>query len=265
MTLTRLPGPLARSDDQLTNYTIDGPAHRLLMHPFPRRVRAELAGETLLDTRNGVLVHETGLAPQLYVPEADLRSDLLKATDHSTHCPFKGDASYRSIHVGDRVVENAVWHYADPIGTASWLSGYAALYWSAPDRWLDEDDEAVGHLPDPFHRVDVRGTSQHVRVLAGQTVVAESDKALLLSETGLPNRYYLPESDIRTELLTATDTRTVCPYKGWASYWTLTVDGRDLADVAWGYPTPLDESARIKGYRSFLHDELTTEVDGQPL
>jgi uncharacterized protein (DUF427 family) len=265
MTLTRLPGPLARSDDQLTNYTIDGPAHRLLMHPFPRRVRAELAGETLLDTRNGVLVHETGLQPQLYVPEADLRADLLKATDHSTHCPFKGDASYRSIHVGDRVVENAVWHYADPIDTASWLSGYAALYWSAPDRWLDEDDEAVGHLPDPFHRVDVRATSQHVRMLVGQTVVAESDSALLLSETGLPNRYYLPETDIRTGLLTATDTRTVCPYKGWASYWTLTVGGRELADVAWGYEEPLTESARIKGYRSFLHDELTTEVDGQSL
>jgi uncharacterized protein (DUF427 family) len=265
MTLTRLPGPLAGTDGQLTNYRIDGPKHRLLMHPFPRRVRAEFAGETVLDTRGGVLVHETGLSPQLYVPEADLRTDLLKATDLHTHCPFKGDASYRSIHVGDRVAENAVWHYPEPIGSASWLVGYAALYWDRVDRWLDEDDEAVGHLPDPFHRVDVRANSQHVRVLAGDTVVAESDRALLLSETGLPNRYYLPEADIRTNLLTATDTRTVCPYKGWASYWTLNAGGRELADVAWGYQEPLPESARIKGYRSFLHAELTTEVDGQPL
>ncbi|HEX4252886.1 MAG TPA: DUF427 domain-containing protein [Pseudonocardia sp.] len=265
MTLTRLPGPLAGTDDQLTNYRIDGPKHRLLMHPFPRRVRAEFAGETVLDTRNGVLVHETGLLPQLYVPEADLRGDLLKATDLHTHCPFKGDASYRSIHVGDQVAENAVWHYPEPIGTASWLIGYAALYWGRVDRWLDEDDEAIGHLPDPFHRVDIRANSQHVRVLAGDTVVAESDRALLLSETGLPNRYYLPEADIRTDLLAATATRTVCPYKGWASYWTLNVDGRELADVAWGYAEPLAESARIKGYRSFLHDELTTEVDGQRL
>ena len=265
MTLTRVPGPLAGSDDQLTNYRIDGPAHRLLMHPFPRRVRAEFAGETVLDTRNGVLVHETGLSPQLYVPEADLRSDLLKSTDLHTHCPFKGDASYRSIHVGDQVAENAVWNYPDPIASAPWLAGYAALYWGRVDRWLDEDDEAVGHLPDPFHRVDIRATGQRVRVLAGENVVADSSRALLLSETGLPNRYYLPTEDIRTELLAATVTRTVCPYKGWASYWTVNLDGRELTDAVWEYQEPLAESSRIAGYRSFLHKELTTEVDGQPL
>ncbi|HWN36605.1 MAG TPA: DUF427 domain-containing protein [Pseudonocardia sp.] len=265
MTLTRLPGPLAGSDDQLTNYQIEGPAHRLLMHPFPRRVRAEFAGETVLDTRAGVLVHETGLLPQLYVPEADLRADLLKSTDLQTHCPFKGDASYRSIHVGDRVAENAVWNYPDPIATASWLTGYAALYWGRVDRWRDEDDEAVGHLTDPFHRIDVRATSQRVRVLAGQTVVAESSQALLLSETGLPNRYYLPGTDIRAELLTPTDTRTVCPYKGWASYETVDAGAGELTDAVWSYQEPLAEASRIGGYRSFLHEGLTTEVDGQPL
>jgi uncharacterized protein (DUF427 family) len=261
MTLTRTPGPLA-GVDQLVNYRIDGPKHRLLMHPFPRRVRAEFAGQTVLDSRDGVLLHETGLRPQLYVPEADLRTDLLEDTDLSTHCPFKGDASYRSIRVGDRLVENAVWTYREPLPAAPWLAGYAALYWSAPDRWLDEGEEAVGHLPDPFHRVDIRATGQRVRVLAGNRVVADSTNALLLSETGLPNRYYLPESDIKADLLTATDTRTVCPYKGWASYWSLHLDGRELADVAWGYLEPLPESSRIARYRSFLHDKLTVEVDG---
>lgn len=260
MTLTHRPGPLAGTEDQLTNYRIDGPKHRLLMHPFPRRVRAEFAGETVLDTRDGVLLHETGLLPQLYVPEADLRTDLLKATDHHTHCPFKGDASYRSIVVGDRVAENAVWHYPEPIGSASWLAGYAALYWSRVDRWLDEDDEAVGHLTDPFHRVDIRATSQHVRVLAGDQVLAESTRALVLSETGLPNRYYLPVADIRGDLLTATDTRTVCPYKGWASYWTPTVAGEKLTDAVWGYEHPLPEATRLAGHRSFLHDQITVEV-----
>jgi uncharacterized protein (DUF427 family) len=261
MTLTRLPGPLAGTEDQLTNYHIDGPKHRLLLHPFPRRVRAEFAGQTVLDTRAGMLLHETGLAPQLYVPETDLRADLLEPTGHHTHCPFKGDASYRSIRVGDRVAENAVWHYPRPIGSASWLNGYAAMYWSAADRWLDEDEETVGHLPDPFHRVDIRATGQKVRVRAGDLVLAETSRALVLSETGLPNRYYLPAEDIREDLLVPSDTRTACPYKGWASYWSLSVDGRELADVAWGYPQPLTESARIAGYRSFLHDELITEVD----
>jgi uncharacterized protein (DUF427 family) len=267
MTLTRPPGPLAGTE-HLTNYRIDGPAHRLLMHPFPRRVRAELAGETVLDTRRGVLVHETGLLPQLYAPESDLRSDLLKATDHHTFCPFKGTASYRSIQVGDRVAENAVWNYPEPIESASWLAGYAALYWDRVDRWLDEDEEVFGHLTDPFHRVDVRATSQRVRVLAGDasgTVVAESARGLVLSETGLPNRYYLPAEDVREELLRPSDTRTVCPYKGRASYWTVRLDGRELADAVWSYVEPLPEATRIARYRAFRHDELTIEVDGQPV
>ncbi|HZZ48302.1 MAG TPA: DUF427 domain-containing protein [Pseudonocardia sp.] len=263
MTLTHTPGPLA-GVSQLVNYSIEGPKHRLLMHPFPRRVRAEFAGETLIDTRAGVLVHETGLLPQLYVPEADLRTDLLVATDHSTHCPFKGDASYRSIRVGDRTAENAVWAYREPLPEASWLTGYAAVYWSAPDRWLDEDEEAVGHLPDPFHRVDIRSTGQRVRVLAGDEVLADSRSALVLSETGLPNRFYLPADDITAEL-SATETRTVCPYKGWASYWSTTVNGREITDVAWGYLEPLPESSRLQGYRSFLHDDVTVEVDGTPV
>ncbi|HEY1969686.1 MAG TPA: DUF427 domain-containing protein [Pseudonocardia sp.] len=264
MTLTRAPGPLS-GGDQLVNYRLDGPKHRLLMHPFPRRVRAEFAGQTVLDTRRGVLVHETGLLPQLYVPEADLRTDLLVDTDLSTHCPFKGDASYRSITVGDRVAENAVWAYRAPLPAAPWLAGYAALYWSAPDRWLDEDEEAVGHLPDPFHRIDIRATGQRVRVLVGDRVIADSSRALLLSETGLPNRYYLPEADIRTDMLSATETRTVCPYKGWASYWSAELDGHQLTDLAWGYREPLPEASRLAGHRSFLHDEVTVEVDGQPL
>ena len=264
MTLTRPPGPLSRGGEQYTNYRIEGPAHRLMLHPFPRRVRAEFGGQTVLDTRAGVLLHETGLLPQLYLPEADLRAELLEPTEHHTHCPFKGDASYRSLRVGDRAVDNAVWHYPQPFEAASWLAGYAAMYWSAADRWWDEDDEVRGHLTDPFHRIDVRATSRKVRVLAGDVLLAESAHPLVLSETGLPNRFYLPGSDMREDLLAASDTRTVCPYKGEARYWSLRVAGRELADVAWEYPQPLPGAARIAGYRCFLHGELTIEVDGEP-
>lgn len=270
MTLTRLPGPLAGKDGQLTNYRLDGPAHQLLMHPFPRRVRAELAGETVLDTRDGVLLHETGLPPQLYVPEADVRADLLERSELHTYCPFKGEASYYSVRVGDRIERDAVWYYPKPIDAAPWLKGYVAMYWTRMDRWLDEDEETVGHLPDPFHRVDVRACARRVRVLAGDTVLADTTDALLLSETGLPNRYYLPASaintDIRTDIsaeLTRSGTRTVCPYKGWTTYWTLRLPDREIVDVAWSYEQPLPESSRIAGYRSFAHDDLTVEVDGQ--
>lgn len=265
MTLTRSPGPLAGSDGHQTNYRIDGPAHQLLMHPFPRRVRAELAGETVLDTRDGVLLHETGLSPQLYVPEADVRADLLERSQLHTYCPFKGEASYYSVRAGDRVERDAVWYYPNPIDTAPWLKGYLALYWTRMDRWLDEEDEVVGHLPDPYHRVDIRATSRRIRVLAGDTVLADTalagTSALLLSETGLPNRYYLPASAVSAELV-ASDTRTVCPYKGWTTYWTARLPGGEIADAGWSYEEPLPESARIAGHLSFDHQDLTLEVDG---
>jgi uncharacterized protein (DUF427 family) len=265
MGLTFGDGPLSPTAPQTVNYDIVGPAHKLLMRPFPRRVRAEFAGATVLDTRRGQLLYETGILPQLYVPEEDLDAAAFEPTDHSTHCPFKGDASYRSLKVGERVVENALWHYPEPIETAAWLSGYAALYWSAADAWYDEDEPVLSHLPDPYHRVDIRQSSRHVQVFAGDELVAETRAPLVLSETGLPNRYYLDPADV-TAVLTPTDTHTACPYKGEASYWTVRLgDGRELADAVWGYPKPLAESSAVTGRISFLHDDLRTVVDGEPI
>jgi len=263
MSLTLAGGPLSPTAPATVNYRLDGPAHKLLMHPFPRRVRAEFAGRTVLDTRRGVLVHESNLLPRLYVPEADLDAAAFEATDHTTHCPFKGDATYRSLRVGDRVVENALWAYPEPTAVP-WLRGYASLYWEAADAWFDEDDHVHGHLTDPFHRVDIRSSSRHVQVLAGDVVVAESRSPLVLSETGLPLRYYLSPGDMQVSLEPSA-TRTRCPYKGEADYRTARLpDGRALTDAVWGYADPLPESARIGGRLSFLHDDLRVLVDGEP-
>jgi uncharacterized protein (DUF427 family) len=96
MGLTRSDAPLSAHAPKTVNYRIDGPAHKLLMHPFPRRVRAEVAGRTVLDTTRGVLLHETALPARFYVPEADLDASAFVPSDLTTHCPFKGDATYRS-------------------------------------------------------------------------------------------------------------------------------------------------------------------------
>lgn len=262
--LTRAHGPLSPTAPATVNYTVDGPAHKLLMHPFPRRVRAEFAGRTVLDTRAGMLVHETALLPRLYVPETDLDQTLFVPSDLSTHCPFKGDATYRTLRVGDREMPDALWAYPDPKPEAAWLAGYASLYWAAADAWFDEDEQVFGHLTDPFTRVDIRPTSRHVQVWAGDVLVAQSRSPLVLSETGLPARWYLDPADVRVPMR-PTATRTHCPYKGAASYWTLELPGgRDLVDAVWSYPEPLPESARIAGKVSLLHEELRTDVDGEP-
>ncbi len=260
MSLTFSSGPLSGHAPETVNYRIEGPAHRLLMHEFPRRLRAVLGGETVFDTTRAMLLHETGLLPQPYVPLDDMRHDLLRPTDHHTYCPFKGTASYWTVQVGDRAAENAIWAYPEPNEESAWLRGYAGLYWDRMDEWYDEDERVEGHLRDPYHRVDVRRSGRHVRVLAGDQVIAETTRPMLLSETGLPNRFYFPATDVRQDLLQASDTHTVCPYKGTASYWSVRSGDKELPDAVWSYPTADGDAAKISGYLSFLHDDLVLEV-----
>lgn len=262
MSLTLSHGPLS-GKPAAANYRIEGPAHRLLFDDFPRRVRASYDGATVLDTRRGKLLHETGLLPQLYVPQQDVCFDMLEATDHTTHCPFKGDACYWSVRADERVAENALWAYPEPTEAASWLRDYVAAYWGAMDAWFDEDEEVQGHLRDPYHRVDVRESSRHVRVLWDNEVVAETERPKILSETGLPNRYYLPSGDVRSDLLEPSATQTICPYKGTASYHTLRVGERRIADAAWLYPEPLEGALKVRDHLCFdLAEGVTIEIDG---
>lgn len=262
MSLTLPPGPLSR-ERAGANFHIEGPAHCLYFDDFPRRVRATFAGEIVFDTRRGKLLHETGLLPQLYIPREDVRVELLRSTNHQTHCPFKGDASYWSLEAGERIAENAAWAYPQPSDPAGWLDGYLAFYWRALDAWFDEDEEVQGHLRDPYHRVDVRATSQRVRVLVDHEVVADTRRAKLLSETGLANRYYIPPQDVRPELLEPSATHTVCPYKGTASYRSLAINGRRIADAAWCYPEPLEDAIRVRDYLCFHAEGVAVEVDGE--
>jgi uncharacterized protein (DUF427 family) len=259
MTLTLSNGPLAPGAPTSVNYEIQGPQHKILFSPFPRRVRATFAGETIVDSEAAMLLHESNILPALYVPTADVRFELLTKTEHSTHCPFKGDASYWNITVDERTSENSVWGYESPHDDALWLDGYVALYWDHLDHWYDEDEEVFGHLRDPYHRVDVRPTSRRVQVTIAGQVVAETSTAQLLSETGFPNRYYIPEADIQTGAFEKSQTTSHCPYKGDTEYWTLTGD-HPIADVAWKYPTASDEAHRVAGHWSFDGDDVSIDV-----
>ena len=260
MTLTMGPAPFGPKSKVQVNFEREGPAHALLFEAHPRRIRAELGGETVIDSREGSLLHETALLPVWYGPRDALNEALLEPSDHTTHCPFKGDASYYHLRVGDRLVENAVWYYPDPNPESAWLKDHVALYWGRMDAWYEEDERVEGHLRDPYHRVDVRHGSRHVKVSKDDRVLAESDRPALLFETSLPTRYYLPPQDVNGELLQSSDTRTHCPYKGDAAYKAL-----DGEDVAWFYDEPLEEAASAKGYYCFDPSKVTLEVDGVAL
>jgi uncharacterized protein (DUF427 family) len=100
-------------------------------------------------------------------------------------------------------------------------------------------------------------------VLGGETV-AETTEARFLFETGHPVRYYIPSSDVRMDLMTESDTRTRCPYKGTASYYTAEAGGRRWPDIAWTYPDPIPECPKIKGLVCFYGENVDAiQVDGK--
>lgn len=103
------------------------------------------------------------------------------------------------------------------------------------------------------HRITVERSDRHVRVVHDGQVLAESDKALVLRETGLPERYYLPPEDVRLDLLTPSDTRTHCPFKGDASYWSLP----GATDFVWAYPEPKADVREIKDHLCFYEVEVS--------
>ena len=117
-----------------------------------RRVRNVLAGETVADSIHVKLLIEAGRLPVFYFPVADVRQDLLVASDQQTESSLKGTASYWHIRVGDRLAENAVWRYPNPPAHSPAVQDYYAFYWHKLDHWYEENDEVFAHARDPRKR-----------------------------------------------------------------------------------------------------------------
>ena len=261
MTLTLGSGPLSSNGAGSLNFDMaDAPKHRLLFDNYPRRMRALVDGHALFDTTRGKLLHESNILPVFYLPTEELHEDYLEESDHTTHCPFKGDASYWSLRVGDRLIENAVWHYPQPLGAASWLDGYCSVDYTAPDVWLQEDEPVHGHLRDPYHRVDVLESSRRVEIKAGGETIAESDRPKLLFETGLPPRVYLVRADVRPDVLVPSEKTSYCPYKGKANYFGVRAGDALIEDAAWTYETPLPEAMKATDLLSFDGEGIEISV-----
>jgi uncharacterized protein (DUF427 family) len=267
VSLTLGSGPFARRRTGTFNFDIAAaaPAHVIYLDDVPQRLRATLAGETVLDTRRAKVLYESNIPPVWYVPLDDVRPDLLTPADNKSYCQFKGDATYWTLRVGDRVEENVGWSYPTPLPGAPVLTGYVAFYVDRLDAWFEEDDEVFGHARDRFHRVDVRRSSDHVVVRVGGEVVAETSRPVKLFETSLPTRWYVPRADVRPEALVASDTQTVCPYKGATSYHSLRAGEVVVPDGAWYLPEPRDEALLLAGHVCFDGEGVEMTVNGEPV
>ena len=247
------------------NFERSGPAHVLYFEDSPRRVRVMLGGEVVADSRRVKLLHETGLLPVYYFPEQDVRRELLTASDHTTRCPFKGEARYWTVEAGGKRAESAVWYYPEPIDGAPPLRGYVAFYWDRMDAWYEEDEPIRVHARDPFHRVDVLRSSRHVKVALGGRLLAESQQPMLLFETGLPTRYYLQRDDVDASLLVDSSLTSECAYKGVATYHSVRVGDELHENLVWTYRHPLPEVAAIEGRLCFYDEKVDVELDGEAL
>ncbi len=263
MGLMTATGPLSARPAGRFNFEPPAPGRALYLEPSPKRVRVVVGGQTIADSRRAMLLQEGGHQPVYYFPAQDVRTDVLQRSDHHTHCPKKGEASYWSIQVGDRVVKDAAWFYPSPLPEASFLDGLIAFYFRKMDQWLEEDEEIFGHPRDPYHRIDVLPTSRLVRISLEGELLAESSSAVALFESNLPPRWYLPAGDVGAALEpSATD--TLCPYKGRASYHSVRLgDGRVVEDLVWYYRDPLPEVGRIKDRLCFWDEKVDVELDGE--
>ena len=262
MALTLGTAPFGSQPAGQFNFTRDGPDTVLYWEDFPKRVRIEFNGKTIADSRRMKAMHEAEKMMVLYFPQEDVDMSVLERSDHTTESPDKGTASYWSVRVGDRVAENAVWSYENPVPSASPIAGYLAFVSKQMDAWYQEDDRVYAHPRNPYHRFDIQNASRHVVVRHKGQIVAESRRPALLFETGLPVRYYLPPGDVRTDLLEQSSTVSECPYKGDGQHWHLTLGGDRVEDAAWSLPRPLGEAKEITDYVCFYPDKLETEVDG---
>ncbi len=224
MSLTSGTGPFGPHAKGRLNFA--PPERVVYVEPWPRRVRAFAGDELIVDSEQTVLVYESRRLPRYAFPAADVSSGA-----------------------------------AEPEAE---VEGYVRVPWDAADRWLEEDEELIVHLHDPYHRIEVLGSSRLVRVLVNGEQLAKSSRPQILFETALPPRYYLQQQDVRMDALEAVDLRTGCAYKGWATYWdALTAAGRVPA-VAWSYPDPLREGELVRSLICFFQErpEIEVEVDG---
>jgi uncharacterized protein (DUF427 family) len=238
--------------------------HWVHVSESPRHVRVIFNGETIADSKHAKLVREAEVLPVYYFPEEDVRTDLLLPSQRKTQCPYKGEASYWSIAQDRKQAENASWSYQDPLPAAEAIRNHFAFDWKKMDHWLEEDEEIFVHARDPYKRVDVLSSSRHVRVVIDGQLVAETRRPRLLFETNHPVRYYIPQEDVRMDLLVPSATKSRCPYKGPADYWSVKLGEQQFEDMVWGYMEPIAECPKIKGLLCFFHERgADIVVDGE--
>ena len=233
------------------------------VEPVPRRIRAFLGGEKVVDTTRALYVWEWPYYPQYYIPLSDVRRDLLIPEGH-TQQTGRGVTEPQEVRAGGIHRPHAARLLtSSPIGG---LTGTVRFDWAALDAWFEEDEQVFVHPRSPYVRVDALRSNRPVRVELEGVVLADSRSPVMVFETGLPTRYYLSRTDIDFGHLIPTDTVTACPYKGITSgYWSIRTGDTIHRDLAWSYDFPARQLLPIAGMVAFYNEKVDIFLDGQRL
>jgi uncharacterized protein (DUF427 family) len=230
------------------------------IEPVPRRIRAMLAGEVVLDTTKALYVWEWPNYPQYYIPIADVNRALLVDEQHSERL-HRGSAQLHGLRVGAIVRPSSARLYLD--GS---VAGAIRFDWDALDAWFEEDEEVFVHPRNPYTRVDALRSTRRVRVELDGALLAESSSPVMVFETGLPTRYYFNRTELNFSHLVPTETVTACPYKGRTSgYWSVRVANSTHPDLAWAYDFPTRQVLPIAGMIAFYNEKVDITIDGELL
>jgi len=223
--------------------------------PVAKRVRTRMGNKYIADSQRVMLKRKF---PMVYFfHQQDVNMELLEAGEQSSKSDDWGKHTNWHIKTDGKKTENAAWSYERTTENAPEnIEKYIAFKWGAMDAWLEENEEVRVHPRDPYHRIDVCRSTRHVLVVISGETVAETRCPVLLFETGLPVRFYIPKTDVRLDMLEPESHQTQCPYKGTASYYSI-INGSDkLKNVVWYYPFPNAEVFKIKDMLAFFTEKL---------
>jgi uncharacterized protein (DUF427 family) len=237
------------------------PERLLYAEPLRRRMRVLYAGDWIAQSDDVVLLHEPGRYPVAYFPRADIAPDLLVRTDFETNHPDLGPTAWYALSNGGRDAPRGAWEHTALPEYAAVLADRLAFAWHAMDAFYEEDERIVGHAADAYHRIDIRQTTRDLMVHASGQLIAQTQQALVLYESGFAPRWYVPRADVDALALVAVDRQTFCPYKGLCSYYDIGA----AHQAGWSYREPYREVERIADFISFEPDKVTVTIDGEQL
>jgi uncharacterized protein (DUF427 family) len=224
----------------------------------PRRIRAVLGGEVVLDTLNALYVWEWPAYPQFYIPLADVKPGVLVDEDHVQRLK-RGTARRQGLRVGDITKPAAARVYTED---SEGLADTVRFEWAALDAWYEEDEEVFVHPRNPYTRVDALRSTRRVRVELDGVLLAESSSPVMVFETGLPTRYYFNRTEVDFSHLEPSATVTSCPYKGRTTgYWSVKIGDVTHADLAWAYDFPTRQLDPITGLVCFYNEKVDVFID----